>query len=119
MDYRKEAVKCVSQYVLPENKRQFVECGCDLDEQIKRYGNTEDFFANIIEPGHIYEVGFPTCVCPKSKTEKEKDPNFCECSRQSIVYVYENLMPEKNVTVEAMETVLTGGSKCRFRVVVE
>lgn len=119
MDYMTEAVKCVNQYVLPEMKRQFEECGCSLDEQYRTYGNTEYFFANIIEPGHIYEIGYPRCVCQKAQSEKDADSKFCECSRQSILYVYENLIPDKKVTVETIETALRDGSKCRFRVVVE
>lgn len=118
-DYKAEAVKCVNQYVLPEMKRQFEECGRSLDEQYKKYGDTEYFFANIIEPAHIYEIGYPQCVCQKAQSEKEADINFCECSRQSILYVYENLIPDKKVTVDTVETVLSGGSKCLFRVVVE
>ena len=83
MDCREKAVKCVNQYVLPEMRRQFKECGSSLDEQHKKYGDTEYFFANIIEPYHIYEIGYPRCVCQKVQSEKEADPNFCECSRQS------------------------------------
>ncbi len=119
MNYREEALKCVNSYVLAEMKRQFEECNNSLDEQYKKYGATEYFFANIIEPGHIYEIGYPSCVCPKAQSEKDKDDNFCECSRQSILYVYEQLIPDKNITVETLETALAGGSKCRFRVVVE
>ncbi len=119
MDYREEAVKCVNNYVLPEMKRQFEECQCNLDEQYKKYGNTEYFFANIIEPGHVYEIGYPRCVCQKTQAEKDADTNFCECSRQSILYVYENLILDKNVTVEILETALGDGGKCRFRVTVE
>ena len=119
MDYRAEAVKCVNNYVLPELKRQFEECHCSLDEQYKKYGSSEYFFANIIEPGHVYEIGYPRCVCSKAQAEKDADTNFCECSRQSILYVYEKLIPDRNVTVETIETELTGGEKCRFRVTVE
>ena len=83
------------------------------------YNNRNRDEGNIIEPYHIYEIGYPRCVCQQAQSEKEADPNFCECSRQSILYVYENLIPDKKVTVETIETALTGGSKCRFRVIVE
>lgn len=119
MDYRTEAVKCVNQFVLPEMKRQFNECNHRLDDQYKKYGDTEYFFANIIEPGHIYEIGYPRCVCMKAQVEKDVDENFCECSRQSILYVYENLIPDRNVTVEIIETALRNGGKCKFRITVE
>ena len=119
MDYRTEAIRCVNTYVFPELKRQFEECGCSLDEQYKKYGNTEYFFANIIEPGHVYEIGYPRCVCQKAQEDKDADSNFCECSRQSILYVYEKLIPDRNVTVKTLETALRDGGKCRFRVTVE
>lgn len=77
------------------------------------------FFANIIEPGHVYEIGYPRCVCQNTQKEKSGDPIFCECSRQSILYVYEKLIPDQNVTVEIIETELRDGGKCRFRVTVE
>ena len=48
-----------------------------------------------------------------------KEASFCECSRQSMIYVLENMMPEKHIEVEIIETVLSGGEKCRFRVSVE
>lgn len=119
MDYRTEAVQCVKNYVLPEMKRQFEECGRSLDEQYKKYGDTEYFFAKIIQPGHVYEIGYPRCVCRKAQEEKAADANFCECSRRSILYVYEQLIPDRRVTVEILETALRGGDKCRFRVTVE
>lgn len=55
----------------------------------------------------------------KAQSEKGADANFCECSRQSILYVYENLIPDKKVMIETVETALTGGSKCRFKVTIE
>lgn len=48
MDYRNKAIKCVKDTVLLEQKRQFEECGCNLDEQYMRYGDTEALFAKII-----------------------------------------------------------------------
>lgn len=119
MDYRSKAVSCVKDTVMPEMRRQFEECGCDLDEQYKKYGDTEFFFANIIEPGHVYELGYPKCVCPEAMSGRVDDPNFCECSRQSVLYILENLLPEKTITVETTGTVLNGADKCTFRVTVK
>ena len=55
MDYRQKAINCVKITVLPIQQEQFKECGCSLDEQYKKYGNTEALIAKIIEPGHIYK----------------------------------------------------------------
>lgn len=119
MDYRDKAINCVKDAVLPVMRKQFEECGCSLDEQYKKYGNTEYFFAKIIEPEHIYEIGYPRCLCNEVLCGNQKEAEFCECARQSILYVIENLVPDKTIRVEMIETVLSGAEKCRFRVIVE
>lgn len=64
--YRPCAVDCVKDDVLRELRRQFEECGRDLDRQYTKYGRSEYFFADIIEPGRVYEVGYPRCLCRRS-----------------------------------------------------
>ena len=64
-DYREKAVQCVKDTVLPLQRKMFQECGCDLDAQYQKYGTSDGFFANIIQPGRIYEMGYPKCVCPE------------------------------------------------------
>lgn len=117
--YRPCAVACVQAYVLGEQRRQFAECGNSLDLQYEKYGRWEYFFADIIERGHIYEVGYPRCLCPVKQTGFACPPTHCECSRQSILYVLETLLPNSTITVEPMHTVLGGADECRFRVTVE
>ncbi len=59
------AVDCVKDVVLTELRRQFEECGCDLDRQYNEIRTFEYFFADVIEPGRVYEVGYPRCLCPQ------------------------------------------------------
>lgn len=118
MDYRIKAINCVKDTVLLEQMRQFKECNCNLDEFYKQ-DDTESLFTQIIEPGHIYEVGFPKCVCAEVLSGNVKDSAHCECSRQSVLYVLENLLPDNKITVEKIETILSGAEKCRFRVSVD
>ena len=117
--YRPCAEACVRDGVLVELRRQFEECGCDLDRQYAKYGRTPFFFADVIEPGRVYEMGYPRCLCPQVETGFVAAPTHCECSRQSILYVLETLLPGRVVEVETLETVLAGGSECRFRVTVK
>lgn len=117
--YRPCAINCVKNTVLKEHQKQFQECHEDLDLQYTKYGNSEYFFANIIEKGHIYEIGYPRCFCHMVESGFVKSPIHCECSRQSILYVLHELMPDKNIQVKIIETVLSGADKCRFRVVIE
>ena len=116
--YRPCAVSCVENYVLKIQQQQFNECGGDLDLQYERYGRSPYFFADIIERGHVYEIGYPRCLCPLVADGYACPPGHCECSRQSILYVLETLMPERTIQVEQMHTVLTGARECRFRVTV-
>lgn len=117
--YRPSAVNCVKDVVLTELLRQFEECGCDLDRQYAKYNRSEYFFADIVEPGRVYEIGYPRCLCPQVEAGFVNAPTHCECSRQSILYVYGELIPDKTVRVETLRTVLAGDSECRFRVTVE
>ena len=119
MDYREKAGRCVRETVLPVQQAQFEECGCDLDAQYRKYGDTEGFFAKVLQPGHRYEVGYPKCVCPEVLRGDVTDAAHCECSRHSVLYILEQLLPEKHITVRTVETVLSGGTGCRFLVTVE
>lgn len=119
MDYKKKAIECVKDTVLPVHMKQFQECGCSLDEQYKKYGDTEYLTAKTIEPGRLYEIGYPQCVCPEVLSGKTSDPSHCECSRQSVIYILGELMPEKTITVETIETILGGGGSCRFLATVQ
>lgn len=117
--FRPCAESCVKNYVLGIQQQQFNECGGDLDLQYERYGRSEFFFADIIERGHIYEMGYPRCLCPMVQSGYASSPVHCECSRQSILYVLKTLLPDKKISVEKVHTVLSGAGECRFRATVE
>lgn len=114
--YKPCAIGCASAFVLKEQQRQFHECNDDLDLQYTKYGRSDFFFADIIEKGHIYEIGYPKCVCPMVLSGFSKNAVHCECSRQSILFILHELLPDKQFEVETIHTVLCGGKECRFRV---
>lgn len=116
--YRPCAEACVKGSVLEEQRRQFLECGSDLDRQYVRYGRSAYFFADVVEPGRVYEMGYPRCLCPQVAAGFVETPAHCECSRQSILYVLRELLPGRRIRVETLRTVLSGGDECRFRVTV-
>ena len=91
--YRPCAEACVKGSVLEEQRRQFLECGGDLDRQYARYGRSAYFFADVVEPGRVYEMGYPRCLCPQVAAGFVETPAHCECSRQSILYVLRELLP--------------------------
>ena len=93
-------------------------CGRDLDRQYAKYGRSPYFFADVIEPGRVYEMGYPRCLCPQVEAGFVTAPTHCECSRQSILCVLEELLPDRHIEVETLHTVLESGTECRFRVEV-
>lgn len=93
--YRPCAVDCVKDDVLRELRRQFEECGRDLDRQYTKYGRSEYFFADIIEPGRVYEVGYPRCLCPQVDAGFVDSPAHCECSRQASSMSWRSCCPAR------------------------
>lgn len=117
--YYEQAVNCVKDYVLPEQRKMWEEAGKDFDTLYGNRLNSEMYFSSIIEPGYLYELGYHKCTCPKVLDGMCKDPEHCECTKQSILYILNDLAPEKKIEVEIIETILRGGDKCRFRISVE
>ena len=117
--FRPCAIECVKKYVLDEQKRLFGECHNSLDEMYEKGGKTEYFFGEIVERGHVYEIGYPRCLCYMHEAGFANAPIHCECSRQSILYVLHELLPDQSIQVETIHTVLSGADECRFRITVE
>ena len=42
-----------------------------------------------------------------------------ECSRQSMIHVFENLVPNRKFKIECMETILAGSDRCCHRIIFE
>lgn len=117
MNYRQQAEACVGGYVLERQKELFASCGRDLD---RFYGQEDDalYGYRVIEPGRVYELRYHKCTCGKVLSGQITSREQCECSRQSILYVLEQLKPEAHFEVELLESVLRGDGNCRFRITV-
>lgn len=118
-EYYEQAVQCVKEWVLPAQRRAFEQCNKDLDQFYSNVANSDMYFGKVVEPGRVYELGYPKCTCHLVKEGKSNAPEHCECSRQSIIYILKELLPDKQIQVEIMETVLRGSNQCRFRIYVD
>ena len=114
--YYDQAVACVKDYVLPAQIKLFQSCDGNLDKAYSEAMNGDGYFGKVIESGHVYELGYETCTCQKVLSGKVTDPEQCECSRQSILYILSCLEPDTKFEVEILETVLRGAEHCRFRI---
>ena len=109
------AIHCVGAETLMQYQKQFRDCNGDFDLLFSCDTGDEDFYRRVIEPGHIYETGYPRCICWKSEDEQKG----CECSRQALIFLYSQLLPDKEIAVETIRTVRTGAESCAFRIVLK
>lgn len=116
--YRPCAVDCVKDDVLRELRRQFEECGRDLDRQYTKYGRSGVFFCGHHRAGAGLRGRVSPVPLPAGRRRVRGLSGPLRCSRQSILYVMEELLPGKDIRVEELETVLSGGRECRFRIIV-
>lgn len=115
MDYRNCAVDCVGEDTLHQYKSQFEACDFDRDVLFSVPTGDDDLGRRVIEPGHIYETGYSRCICWRPSCESA----HCECSRQALIFLYSQLLPDKHISVETVCTVNQGAPNCTFRIVVE
>lgn len=109
------AIDCVSEDTLKRYTKQFNECNRDFDLLFSSDTGDDDFYRKVIEVGHIYETGYPRCICWKNDDSKEQ----CECSRQALIFLYSKLLPDRDITVETIQTVRNGADSCIFRIILE
>ena len=116
MDYRKEAIECVRDHVLPLHKQIYANFDGDFDRIYSEGYNSKSYQGRVIEPGKVYELSYLECSCPKVKCGLRNNPNQCECSRQSILYILSQLEPDSRFDVRIENTILRGSDCCTFRI---
>ena len=110
---KERAIHCVGKDTLAQYKKQFYECRCDIDLLFASDTGDEDFYRAVIEPGRIYETGYPRCIC-----QRDDCNDTCECSRQALIYLYSQLFTDREIEVETIQTVKAGAQSCKFRIII-
>ncbi len=116
MDYRKEAIECVKDHVLPLHKQIYAKYDGDFDRIYSEGYNSKSYQGRVIEPGKVYELSYLECSCPKVKCGLRSNPEQCECSRQSILFILSQIEPDSQFDVRIENTILRGGDRCTFRI---
>ena len=117
MDYREEAIECVKDCVLPLHKQIYAKYDGDFDKIYSEGYKSKSYQGRVIEPGKVYELSYSECSCPKVKCGLRSNPEQCECSRQSILYILSQLEPDSQFDVRIENTILRGGDRCTFRII--
>ena len=116
MRYREEAIECVKDHVLRIHKQIYAKYNGDFDRIFTEGYNSPSYTGRVIEPGKVYELGYPECTCPKVKCGLRNHPQQCECSRQSILCILSQLEPDSRFDVRIENTILRGSDRCIFRI---
>ena len=116
MGYKEEAIECVKDCVLPLHKQIYAKYNGDFDRIYSKGYNSRSYQGRVIRPGLEYELSYLECSCPKVKCGLRTNPEQCECSRQSILYILSQLEPASQFQVRIVNTILRGADRCTFRI---
>ena len=94
----------------------FNECDGDLDKFFLRLNEKKDIDGKVVESGKVYELIFTKCGCPLYTQAGIKSKSLCECSRQSMICAFKNLVPQRSFKIECAESILAGNDKCRHKI---
>ena len=97
----------------------FVDCDRDLDKFFSRVEEKKNVRGRVVESGKVYELIFTSCDCP-IHTEAGIDSNrLCECSRQSMICVFKELISERRFHIECIKSILSGDEVCCHRIIFD
>lgn len=118
--FLKHCAKCCADTgVLQAYQKLYQRVQGDRDAFYSRMAELGGVCAEIVIPDREYNVCFPACSCDLHTAGGVNTPNLCECSRQSILYVGEQIWRGSSFRVEQVQTVLTGAPECKFRIIFE
>jgi hypothetical protein len=110
---------CAETGVIEVYEKLYLESGNDMNVFFLRLKELECIAGYIIDPGKIYEITFPRCLCDLHTRGYINSDSICECSKHSILYVMKTLDPEHDFQVDKISTVLGGDKECRFRITLD
>lgn len=69
-----------------------------------------------VELNREYQIAYRFCACDLIKNGFIKNPLFCECSRQSMLYNLESSLGKDRANVDMIQTLLGGADCCLFHI---
>jgi len=117
--FSKCAYKCACDALKYLYRDLFVECEGNLDKFFSRVEEKKNVKGRIIESGKIYELIFTSCDCPIHTEAGIKSNKLCECSRQSMICVFKELIPDRIIHIENVESILSGNDICCHRIIID
>lgn len=91
----------------------------NLDMFFTKVGEKKNVEGRVVESGRVYELIFTSCDCPLHTDGNVNSTRLCECSRQSMICVFKNLVPDRDFRIECVSSILSGDEKCCHRIIFE
>ena len=91
----------------------------NLDMFFTKVGEKKNVEGRVVESGRVYELIFTSCDCPLHTDVNVNSTRLCECSRQSMICVFKNLVPDRDFRIECVSSILSGDEKCCHRIIFE
>ena len=117
--FSKCAYKCACDALKYLYRDLFEECEGNLDKFFSRVEEKKNVKGRIIESGKIYELIFTSCDCPIYTEAGIKSNRLCECSRQSMICVFKELIPNRIFHIESVKSILSGDEVCCHRIIID
>ena len=117
--YSKCAYNCSRDALKNLYRDLFEECEKDLDRFFVRLEEKKNVKGRVVESGKIYELIFTNCDCPIHTEAGIETNSLCECSRQSMICVFRELVPERRFHIECVKSILSGDEICCHRIIFD
>jgi hypothetical protein len=111
------AVNCSESYSLGVYLEAW-EGAVSVDDFLKRLSKLFPDFAGTIQDD-VIRITYSRCECDLVTEGLLASPVLCRCSEMSLLYNWEAIFGKGNVSVECLETVLKGDTRCVFEVRLE
>lgn len=110
---------CADTGILQSYMKLYRTVNGERDAFYSRLNEIGNVRGEIVVPNKEYFICFPKCGCDIHNDCDVNTPNLCECSKQSIIYVGNSVWTDSKIRVEQVETILSGDSECKFKVIFE
>lgn len=110
---------CADTGILQSYLKLYKKVNGERDAFYSRLSETGNVRSEVVVPDKEYFICFLKCGCDIHNDCHVNTPALCECSRQSIIYVGKSVWTDSKIRVEQVETILSGDTECKFKVIFE
>lgn len=71
-----------------------------------------------IEQNKIYEIRYNKCLCDLHTRGYVNAGSLCECSKESLLYNLNSILPNNRIQVTLIDSILKGGKECVLRIYI-